>query len=134
MSRPKIRRALETAVAALSPALATQWENKAYAPVDGTPYQRVWFIWAEPLNDEFGKACVEQGVLDISLRYPTDAGPVTAEARAELIRESFPRGASFTSGGLTTTITRTAEIATGAIADGRYIVPVRIRFHAYLQN
>jgi hypothetical protein len=134
MSRPKIRRALEAAVAALSPALATQWENKAYSPIEGTPYQRVWLIWAEPLNDEFGKACMEQGTLDISLRYPIDAGPVDAEARAELIREAFPRGASFTSGGLTTTITRTAEIATGAIAEGRYIVPVRIRFHTYLTN
>jgi hypothetical protein len=40
MSLIAIRAALESALNGMSPALSTNWENTAFVPVQGTPYQR----------------------------------------------------------------------------------------------
>lgn len=130
MSAVLIRSALEVALAAISPALATQYENAPYTPVVGTPYQRVYVLWNEPLNPEMGTFTQERGILQISLAYPLNAGPGAAATRAELIRSTFKRGTSFTSGGVTVTIERTPEIAPAIIEPDRYVVPVRVRFFA----
>lgn len=133
MSLPLIRTALETAIAAMSPALATAYENAPFSPVVGTPYQRVYMLTAQPDDIVMGNALwVEQGVFQISLFYPLDFGPGAAEARAELIRSTFYRGASFSSGGVTVLIDRTPEIAPAIIDEDRRVVPVRVRFQATL--
>lgn len=131
MSLPAIRTALETALNAMSPALATAWENVPYDPVNGTPYQRVTLLPAPPDNPERGTFTRDQGILQISLAYPLDAGPGVAEARAELIRDTFYRGASFTSGGVTVNIERTPEIAPAINEPDRRVVPVRVRYYAH---
>lgn len=131
MSLLAVRNALETALNAMSPALATAWENSPYTPVNGTPYQRVYLLAAEPDNPEMGGHVTERGFLQISLCYPLDAGPNAAMTRAELIRTTFPRGAAFTASGITTQIERTPEIAPAQIEDDRYVVPVRVRFFAH---
>lgn len=131
MSLLAVRNALETALNAMSPALATAWENSPYTPVNGTPYQRVYLLAAEPDNPEMGGHVTERGFLQISLCYPLDAGPNAAMTRAELIRTTFPRGAAFTASGITTQIERTPEIAPALIEDDRYVVPVRVRFFAH---
>lgn len=131
MSLPTVRIALETALAAMSPALGTAWDNADYTPTVGTPYQQAHLMPAEPANPETGGLVREQGILSVRLMYPLGAGPGTAETRAELIRSTFYRGASFTSGGVTTVIERTPEIAPGRAEDDRWVVPVRIRFYAY---
>lgn len=130
MSAILIRSALEVALAAISPALSTQYENTAFSPVPGTAYQRVYVLWNEPLNPEIGTFTQERGILQISLAYPLDTGPTAAATRAELIRSTFVRGTSFTSGGVTVTIERTPEIAPAQIEPDRYVVPVRVRFFA----
>lgn len=132
MSLPAVRAALEIALAAMSPALGTSWENGEYVPVPGTPYQRVWLMPAEPANVEIGPRYTEQGLFQIDLAYPLNAGPSAATARAELLRTTFPRGASFTASGVTTSIERTPEIRPGRVEDDRWIVPVRIRFYAHI--
>ena len=133
MSAPAIRQALETALNALSPALATAWENVPYTPVVGTPYQAVYLLRAEPDNIEIGSAYTERGIFQINLFYPLDTGPGAAEARAEVIRDAFPRGASFTASGVTTHIEKTPEIGPARIEDDRYFLPVRIRFYAHVR-
>ena len=70
----------------------------------------------------------------VSLAYPLGAGPSAATTRAELIRSTFYRGASFTSGGVTVTISRTPEIAPGRVEEDRWVVPVRVRFHAHIEG
>lgn len=130
MSLVLIRSALEVALAAMSPALATAYENVPYTPVAGTPYQRVFLLSAPPENPEMGRFTRDHGILQVSLAYPLNAGPAVAAARAELIRDTFYRGRTFTSGGLSTTIERTPEIAPARIEEDRYVVPVRIRFYA----
>jgi hypothetical protein len=131
MSLAKIRAALETAINAMSPALATAWENVSFTPTAGTPYQRVSMNWHEPINAEYGRTAMQGGFLQVVLCYPGGAGPAAADARAQLLRSTFYRGASFTADSLTTTIARTPGTLPGFIDDdGRYALAVRIPFFA----
>lgn len=135
MSLPDVRAALETGINGLSPALATAWQNHPYSPVNGTPYQRVTMLPATPDDIEMtGKKYLEVGVMQIDLLYPLDNGAGAAEARAELVRDTFYRGASFTSGSVTVDITRTPEISPGAPVEDRFMVPVRVRYSAQISR
>lgn len=131
MSLLAVRQALEAALAAMSPALATQWENTVYVPVDGTPYQRVYLLAAQPDNPEMGGHVIERGFLQVSLCYPLSTGPADATTRAELIRSTFKRGNAFTASGIVTQIERTPEIAPAMVEDDWYCLPLRIRFFAH---
>lgn len=131
MSLVLVRSALEVALAAMSPALSTAYENAPFSPAIGTPYQRVFLLAAEPANPEMGRKVTEQGILQVSLAYPLEAGPAAATARAELIRATFYRGATFTASGVSVTIERTPEIAPGRVEEDRWVVPVRIRFFSH---
>lgn len=130
MSIIAIRAALETALAAMSPTISYAWENASFSPVVGTPYARVFLLKAAPDNPEMGTFTRDQGILQISLAYPLDTGPNAAEARAELIRDTFYRGATFTASGVSVTVLNTPEVAPAIIEPDRYVVPVRIRFFA----
>lgn len=132
MSRSSVRQALETALNGISPALATAWENVPFEPVEGTPFQAAFLMAAEPDNPEIGGIYTERGYLQINLNYPLNTGPAAAEARAELIRDTFPRGAAFTADGITTTIERTPEIGSGRTEESRYFLPVRVRYFAHV--
>lgn len=131
MSRIKIRNALETALNALSPALATAWENTVYTPIIGTAYQRV-FLKSIPENLEYGSTYTERGYFQINLYYPQKTGPYNAETRAELIRTAFKRGNSFTSSGITVTIQNTPEIGGGMVEGDFFKLIVKIDFFAYI--
>ncbi len=96
-----------------------------------TGLAEVYLLAAEPDNPEMGTMATEKGFLQISLFYPLDTGPAAAMARAELIRATFIRGASFAASGVTTTVERTPEIAPAMIEEDRYHLPVRVRFYAH---
>ena len=130
MSIIAIRAALETALNGMSPALATNWENTPYVPVSGTPYQQVFIVPAQPDNAEYGRNYQQRGIFQVNLRYPLQTGTLAAATRAELIKTTFVRGATFTSGGVTVISMRTPEIGSGATVDGRYFLPVRIYFQS----
>lgn len=130
MSLASVRAALETALAAISPSLATAWENAPFTPVVGEPYQAVYLLTAEPENIEIGPGYTERGILQVNLFYPKDKGVQAALASAAAIRAKFPFAASFVSGGVTVNITRTPEVAPARMEEDRYLVPVRIRWHA----
>jgi hypothetical protein len=132
MSALLVRAALEVALAAMTPSLATAWENTPYTPVAGTPYQQVTLLLAEPDNSQIGPSYTEQGYLQVSLAYPLNDGPAAAATRAELIRSTFYRGASFAASGVTVNIERTPEISPGRVDQDRYVIPVKIRFYAHI--
>jgi hypothetical protein len=133
MSRSEVRAALELGLSAIAPALATSWENRAFTvPAPSVPYQRATVLFAAPDNPEIGGGYLERGFMQVDHCYPLGAGPGDAEARAELTRAAFPRGASFTSGGVTVLIIRTPEIAPGRPEPDRYVVPVKVRFEAFI--
>ena len=133
MSSLLIHKALDIALNAMTPALATAWENVAFTvPVISTPYQKVNLLLATPENREFGSTYQEQGIYQISLFYPLQTGVSDALTRAELIRSTFLRGSSFTNSGVTVKITRTPEISAGTIEGDRWFIPVKIRFSAFI--
>jgi hypothetical protein len=133
MSRAQVRDAMELALSAITPALATSWENRAFTvPAPTVAYQRATLLFAEPDNPEIGGGYLERGFMQVDHCYPLLAGPGDAEARAELTRAAFARGSSFVNGGITALITRTPEIAPGRTEPDRYVVPVKVRFEAFI--
>lgn len=135
MSAVSIRAALETALAAMSPTLEAAWENDAFTPTGpSTPYQRVHLLLAQPINAETSARHIEQGFMQITLCYPLNSGPGAAAGRAEAIRDTFYRGAGFTSGSVTVRIDATPQIMSAYVEDNRYCVPVRVRFFAPVES
>lgn len=133
MSLILVRAALETALAAMSPALATAWENVPFTPpVPTVPYQAVYLIPAPPDNEEYGSAHVEQAIFQVSLFYPLKDGSGAAAARAEALRTTFKRGATFTSSGVKVVTTRTPEVGQGTVDGDRWFLPVKVRVSAYI--
>lgn len=130
-----IRRALEAQLDAMTPALATAWENTAYTPTIGTPYQRVALLRASPDNSMKGpNSRFELGVFQVSLFYPTGAGPALADARAEAVREQFKRTTTLVSGSVRTIITHTPSIAPALADAGWYVVPISIRYQTEISG
>lgn len=125
-----IRQALETKLGTISPALATAYENVQFKPTNGTAYQAVYVLFAQPDNRETGRQYVARGFMQVSLFYPEGGGAEPATSRAELIRSTFYRGLSLSNGGVTVTIDRTPEILPGRNEDDRFFLPVRIPFYA----
>lgn len=130
MSALLVRQALEVALAAMSPALDTVYENTTFTPTNGTAYQRVTLLLNTPDNPEWGTFTTERGIMQVDLAYPLETGPSAAMTRAELIRATFKRRSAFTAGGLTVTVDGTPEIAPARTEEDRYVVPVRIPFFA----
>jgi len=130
MSIVSVRAALQTKLNGMA-ALATAWENVPYTPVAGTPYQAAYVLAAEPDNPTLGDGFYrEQGIFQVSLFYPLQAGTATAEARAQLIRTTFKRGTSMTSGSVTVIVDKTPEIGQGRVDGDRWHIPVKIRWSA----
>jgi hypothetical protein len=133
MSQTLIRKALEKRLAAMSPALATAFENAAYTPVQGTPYQKANLLPATPDNIVHGAATwFERGIFQVTLCYPTGTGPAAADARAELVRAQFKRGTTMTEGAVNVLIVATPRIAPALVEGDRYCIPVSAAYQAQL--
>lgn len=131
MSITAIRAALEAKLTAITPVLATAYENVAFTPVTGTAYQACYTLRAAPDNASMGDSFYrERGIFQVNLMYPQNAGPGAAETRAGLIRAAFKRGTTLTSGATIVHVTDTPEIGTGRAEGDRFMIPVRIRWIA----
>lgn len=126
-----ISKALEVRLAALNPALPTDWENTNYTPETGVAYQAATVLFAEPENPTFGDDFYRQrGYLQVQLRYPANTGKAAAFQRAGLLQSWFKRGLSLEADGITTIVEKTPEVTNGTNDGDRYVVNVRIRFYA----
>lgn len=131
MSSVLIRAALETKLAAMTPSIGTAYENIPLTPVAGTPYQSAYLMSADHDNSTMGDGHYrEQGVFQVSLFYPLQAGAGVAAARAELIKTAFARGTSIVSGSVTVRIGKTPHIGQGRVDGDRWHVPVKIFWFA----
>lgn len=132
MSLASIKIALESAVKSAFPTMPIGWENVSYSPpVDGSMWFAVNVIPATPENPTLGDAFHrEVGFMQIMISSPIDGGSGKSYSKAELIRDAFPRGTSFTSGGYTVTIAKTASIGPGSRQQDRFMLPVRIYWFA----
>lgn len=133
MSQLFIRQACEQHLAALpGGALATAYANAPFAPVNGTPYQRVALLPAEPDNAMLGTASFfELGTLQITLCYPLGQGAKAAEDMAQRLRLHFKRGTTLLhASGLQVLVTHTPAVAPALLEPDRYCVPVSVRYQA----
>lgn len=133
MSQIAVRAAFETALAALTPAIATDFENANFVkPGPSTPYQSVKLLFAKPENPEMGTGYRELGYMQVTLFYPLGVGTLVAATRAKLLRDTFVKNTSLTNSGVVVTVNATPEIATGSPDDDRWMIPVKVPFHANL--
>lgn len=134
MSATAIRSALQVALSGMSPALSTAWENVSFTPQNGVPYQKAFLLFAKPDNSEYGANYREQGIFHINLMYPISAGTTAPESRAEMIRQAFKRGSSFSSDGVDVVVDKTPELS-GGVRDGdRWALSVKIQWHAQVST
>lgn len=131
MSLALVRQALETRLLAMTPALATVPENGSYTPVVGTPYQQIFLLPAQPDNPTLGEAYRrEVGIFQVSLMYPQNVGPGTAQTRALAVQAHFPRGGVYSAGGVNVLILRTPNIHPGRKDGDRYRIDIDITYQA----
>lgn len=126
-----IQQALEAHLTAMTPALATAYENVAFTPTVNVPYQRADTLPAAPDNSTQGSSHYrELGIFQVSLYYPIGTASGNAKARAELIRAHFKRGTTLVKSGVRTIITHTPKVHPALVDGDRYVVPVSIRYQA----
>lgn len=130
MSLTAIESALQTALVAASPLMATDWPNVPFDdPGPNAPFQRVSFLHAPPVEDTMDAGYYRQeGILQVVLLYPANVGARPVNMRAQALRDAFPRAASFTADGITVVIDATPDIRPAYRDEDRYCVPVRIRY------
>jgi hypothetical protein len=131
MSQVKIRAALEKRLAAMGGALATAYQNAPFNDTAGVPYQRADLIPATPDNSMAGMASYfEQGIFQVTLCYPIEAGPNDAELMAETIRLWYRRGTTLVESGVQVNIIKTPRVSPAFVLADRYNVPVSISYQA----
>ena len=132
MSLSKIRAALEVGLNGMTPAMPTAFENTKFTPPDkSVAYQMVTMLPASPENPAVGaQHRREVGLMQVSLRYPFDAGTQPATWRAELIQARFRRGSTWVKDGVTVIVDLTPTIAPGRISEDRFVVDVSIPYYA----
>ena len=129
-----VRKALELHLAAMVGGIDTAFENVTFRPVDGVPYQAAMLMLADPNNSMAGAGWIEQGIFQVSLKYPDGTGPGAAGAQAALVRSHFKKMTTLTNSGVNVVVTATPAIAPGMPIDGRYTVPVSIPFQAQINH
>lgn len=128
MTIAKALAALETHLLAIAPAISTAFENAAFLPVNGVPYQRVSHLLAKPDDLAYtNDVTQDMGVMQVSLMYPIGKGRGEALTRGAVIRNHFsaaPR--QLTNGGVTIYITSTPHVSGGLVDGDRWVIPVSI--------
>ncbi len=135
MSDVNIRKAFEKRLALMLPALATQYENVDYTPINGTPYQQTNLLPALPDNASLGDSYYREiGLFQVMLRYPQNTGAGAAEARAEAIRLHFKRGTHITEAGQTVLVLKTPTKSPAFMDADRYCIPISIYYQSEVFN
>lgn len=114
----------------------TSYEGKGFigaAPDALTPYQEVDFTFAEPLPISLsGSTDEERGLFQVRLLWPVSivkaSGTGAPNARAQAIRDAFPRNLILTGSGAKVHIKRKPQISRGPVQGDRDVTLVRIRF------
>lgn len=133
MSVVAIRAALEKDLEQMSPALPTAFENEDFTRPEDGAFQIVHVLSSGPANNENSSSYTELGTLFVRLMYPPGEGWGAAAARAQAIRDRYPRGRSIVAtGGLVITIEGTPMFGTADIDDGRFSLPVQVPFYAHI--
>lgn len=133
MSNLKIRQALETGLITLTPNVPTGFENADFIEVEGQPSRDAYVLFAKPENPTMGDDFYRQsGIFQVTLRWPIGEGTEAIGLHADLVRKAFHRGLSLFADNVQVTIDATPEIPGGQRVVDRYVIVMRIEFHADL--
>lgn len=124
MSQQDIRGALQAQLMTLGWEDQTAWEDRAFSPTTGVPYQVVNTLFAEPNSYGLGPGAMERGLFQVRLMYPVNSGVAVSGARAEEIQAAFPKNLHLGAA----KIMRKPEITRLGPEADRDITIVRIRF------
>lgn len=134
MSNDAIQAALATRLRTLSPALPFAWPNSAYTPTIGTAFARVGFLPAQTANPTMGAGALDvkryNGVMQVSLCYPINTGEGDPRRKADAVIALFPRGSTFSYGGVDVHIDYTPSASPGFSQDAWYVLPVSVYYRA----
>lgn len=131
MSDKIVQTLLETALRDNLAAMDTAYENVAFKPTPGAPYQRVEHLRANPENPEMtGNFKRLLGIMQVTLMYPQSKGAGAAMDRAALTAAYFRKGRQITGSGVTVTVGGAPHVMAGAVDGDRWSVPVRIPYFA----
>lgn len=134
MSIDAIRKALQKHLKDLA-TFPTAKENSPFTPPqDGAAWQKCVLMPAEPESVMVG-AQMEKGIFQITLHYPLGEGTGEAERKADVVANHFKRATTLvTDGGIRVHVTHQPKIASGIPVNDRWVVPVSVRYHAYVTN
>lgn len=117
--------ALDTRLAAFTPAMPIAWPNRVFQPETGTPYLKVDHLPAPRVRRSIGMdgRDVYPGVYQVMVCYPAGNDAGAAELRADLVAAHFPIGAAYSG-------VRIAAVSTApAIQEpGWFSIPVSITY------
>ena len=92
MSQKEIKVALDKAIGLLSGDIQTEYENIAFTPTAGIPYQQLHFLPAINASIEItGPGSIHRGIYQITLKYPVNKGVNPPLDKAESIIKAFPK-------------------------------------------
>jgi Bacteriophage related domain of unknown function len=138
MSEALVRTALQTqlaTVAAVAPALPVALENVNFVPpAPSSPYMVAYVLWATPENREMGRGHFLLGLFQVNCVYPLGGGTAPAVTRALLVKAAFPKGATFTSGGVNAQVTGIPAIGNGSSDGVMWSLPVKIPVAAWMSS
>ena len=124
-----IPQVLENKLLEIAPSIDTVYPNTDYQPVEGAPFQRVYFRFAKP-TQYINRKYVQPGFMQVTLFYPVLTGAADARFRAQTIREKFKSGSIFSG----VNITATPEIGAENNEGDRFILPVFIQFSQFIEE
>lgn len=131
----KIRQALESAVSSVTPAISTRYENVAFTPTVGVPYQELYLLPSINAHLNIDNADFESlGVFQINLRYPSGTGAKNATDRAELYVSAFKVGSKFVKDDIEVISTSTPRLTILGVDGDRYTVAVSITYKSYYKG
>jgi hypothetical protein len=132
MSQISIRSALETQLATLTPKVSTQFENVAFTPVTGIPYQSAYLMMNTPDDPVIFSPGMyrERGIFQVTLRYPLGNGTIAVMTQAEKIRAVFKRGTVLMKDNRRIVCDKTPDIRVLPNEVDRFVVVVRVFFTA----
>lgn len=131
MSQKEIKVALDKAVGLLSSDIQTEYENIAFTPTAGIPYQQLHFLPAINASIEIsGEASVHRGIYQITLKYPINKGVNPALDKVESIVKAFPKSRTLIEGN-TRVICELPVYRKLGVDGDRYIYAVSIEYKSY---
>ena len=123
------RLAFEEAINAISPTIATAYENVSFTPTINVPYQQLYDIPSSNDHLFIDNAEFEGlGVFQITLKYPSGQGMKNVSNRAELYVSSFPCGLKLTKNGEIITVLQTPKVTNLGVDGDRVVVAVSINY------